>query len=146
MAELIGCGSHNCLVVRPEGQGTNGPCTCPTSRFRIVLSKLRARLEALEQSNKSALEGWSQNVAAMSIKVMELEHTLMLAYQIIDDAVVVIAEGADEICSCLDEYSDCLDEYSDCRGDCAPAFAKVFKQKYPILFKKDESDEQEVPA
>jgi len=46
---VLGCGNHGCVVAKPKGMGTNGPCRClprelPISdriRLRRVLQILR---------------------------------------------------------------------------------------------------------
>ncbi len=41
---IKGCSSHSCLIKRPEGMGTNGPCKCSENRttMNILLSRIRA--------------------------------------------------------------------------------------------------------
>jgi hypothetical protein len=42
---LDGCGSLSCLIRKPKGQGTNGPCTCSERKLRTRLSRLYQAIE-----------------------------------------------------------------------------------------------------
>lgn len=56
MSEIIGCGNHACIIKKPVGMGTNGPCDClfhPDSAKRIsiylVIQRLRSQLKTAEK-------------------------------------------------------------------------------------------------
>ena len=34
---MSGCGSHMCAIEKPEGMGTNGPCSCLTHRAKASM-------------------------------------------------------------------------------------------------------------
>ena len=46
--ELIGCGSHSCIIKPPEGMGNNGPCRCADWRGQRYIQQLTARAEQAE--------------------------------------------------------------------------------------------------
>ncbi len=45
---LVGCGSHSCVIAKPQGMGTNGLCTCEEPALRRALRAERARADAAE--------------------------------------------------------------------------------------------------
>lgn len=42
-----GCKSHNCIVEKPKGMGTNGSCSCIVNANRTKLNILQSRIKAL---------------------------------------------------------------------------------------------------
>ena len=48
MDDLIGCSSHMCLIQKPKGVGTNGPCLCKAHKLRLKLTWQDVRIKLLE--------------------------------------------------------------------------------------------------
>ncbi len=48
MDDLIGCSSHMCLIQKPKGVGTNGPCLCNARKLRLKLTWQDVRIEQLK--------------------------------------------------------------------------------------------------
>ena len=40
--EVIGCGSHSCIINPPKGLGNNGPCRCADWRGQRYITQLTA--------------------------------------------------------------------------------------------------------
>lgn len=49
---FTGCGDHSCVVVAPQGQGTNGGCRCEAFKLRRALAWWKRRAEFLVQSTQ----------------------------------------------------------------------------------------------
>jgi hypothetical protein len=52
LVDIGGCGNHGCLVVKPVGMATNGPCRCWSDKFvaqRVMVAarRLHTRLREL---------------------------------------------------------------------------------------------------
>ena len=63
MSKILTCGSNSCLLDKPKGQGTNGPCSCiprtPTAnklRLQEYISRERAELKRLREFAKIQTE------------------------------------------------------------------------------------------
>ena len=48
MYDEIGCSSHMCLIQKPKGVGTNGPCLCNARKLRLKLTWQDVRIKQLE--------------------------------------------------------------------------------------------------
>jgi len=42
-----GCGNHGCVLVRPTGQATNGPCRCYPRHLAARLLEIAENVERL---------------------------------------------------------------------------------------------------
>lgn len=42
---LHGCGNHSCVIKKPRGMGTNGPCRCRPRDFTRDLLSIAERLD-----------------------------------------------------------------------------------------------------
>ena len=51
MYDEIGCSSHMCLIQKPKGVGTNGPCLCNARKLRLKLTWQDVRIKQLEAEN-----------------------------------------------------------------------------------------------
>ena len=49
MDDLIGCSSHMCVIQRPKGVGTNGPCLCKAHKLKLKLTWQDAKIKQLEK-------------------------------------------------------------------------------------------------
>ena len=47
MYDEIGCSSHMCLIQKPKGVGTNGPCLCNARKLRLKLTWQDVRIKQL---------------------------------------------------------------------------------------------------
>jgi hypothetical protein len=54
MLVIGGCGDGNCLIVKPEGQHTNGGCRCYSDRMKA--QRAMARGKSLAAAIEAALE------------------------------------------------------------------------------------------
>lgn len=52
--EEHGCGSHSCVVERPQGQGNNGGCRCSRGTLRRALRRERERTAAAVEAEREA--------------------------------------------------------------------------------------------
>lgn len=50
--EEHGCGSHSCVVERPQGQGNNGGCMCSRGTLRRALRRERERTAAAVEAER----------------------------------------------------------------------------------------------
>ncbi len=48
MYDEIGCSSHMCLIQKPKGAGTNGPCLCNARKLRLKLTWQDVRIKQLK--------------------------------------------------------------------------------------------------
>lgn len=47
--EIRGCGSHSCIVAKPDGVGVNGPCSCRSMNIMELINSMRIKVEAAER-------------------------------------------------------------------------------------------------
>ena len=64
MYDEIGCSSHMCLIQKPKGVGTNGPCLCNARKLRLKLTWQDVRIKQLE-------DGWKRCFFAYGNEVMK---------------------------------------------------------------------------
>ncbi len=52
---MKGCGSHSCMIEKPEGMGTNSRCQCPAWKLHREIMRLRkGQAELLDAAEKVA--------------------------------------------------------------------------------------------
>ncbi len=51
--ERLGCASNNCLLEKPSGQGTNGPCTCLTGLTQTQKIRIRKYIQRLKNERET---------------------------------------------------------------------------------------------
>lgn len=49
---LTGCSNHLCVIKKPKGMGTNGPCTCRPYKLGLVINRLRRMLTERDERLK----------------------------------------------------------------------------------------------
>jgi hypothetical protein len=57
MDDIGGCGNHGCLVVKPVGMATNGPCKCWADQFiaqRVMVNARRLHNRLRELNPKAS--------------------------------------------------------------------------------------------
>ncbi|KKL53172.1 hypothetical protein LCGC14_2278070 [marine sediment metagenome] len=52
MYDEIGCSSHMCLIKKPKGVGTNGPCLCNARKLKLKLTWQDVKIEQLEDRKR----------------------------------------------------------------------------------------------
>lgn len=54
---MNGCGSHECLVERPKGMGTNSGCNCPAWKLRALLGACYTALKPFAHKDLTEVLG-----------------------------------------------------------------------------------------
>lgn len=77
--EARGCSSHSCVVRRPTGMATNGPCRCDERTLRRAVLDLRGELAGrLEGPAEAALQGLHWGLAhALGLSPQERQDLLL---------------------------------------------------------------------
>lgn len=79
---MAGCGNHVCLIEKPSGWGTNGPCICfrqlGTENERIIKKKLfsanlaiKTLEEIVDKYNQGASTGHLYNLAKDTLNLVK---------------------------------------------------------------------------
>ncbi len=69
---MIGCSSHMCLIKKPKGVGTNGPCLCKAHKLKLKLTWQDVRIKQLEDELKEldpgvAYQRWMEAIAKCNV-------------------------------------------------------------------------------
>ena len=105
--ELVGCSSHGCAIVKPVGQGTNGPCQCKVGDWRgqSLIRGLKERILELETSLEIEPDFDCDGIEARNATIHLLERR-------------------------IDEYRDQVKELQDNIDDLLPARREHIMSKF----------------
>ena len=50
--KFVGCNDSSCVIAKPTGMHTNGGCRCDARALRMMIMRLRTKIEKLKKQQK----------------------------------------------------------------------------------------------